>query len=78
LDGTAQLTDNKVPYSGRIAFVSTNFFKLIKQDNSFIKSGDMSQRITLNGEVGMIDGIPIIVVPTSYLPANADINYTHN
>lgn len=68
LDGTTALIDNKVPQTGCTAFVSSSFYKLIKEDSSFIKNGDMSQNMLIKGQVGTIDGIPIIAVPKSYLP----------
>lgn len=68
LDGTTELIDKKVPTDGCAAFVSSAFYKLIKEDQSFIKNGDLSQKMLIKGQVGEIDGIPVIVVPSSYLP----------
>lgn len=70
LDGTTALTNNKVPTGGRVAFVSAAYYKLIKLDDSFIKSGDLAQNMLIKGQVGAIDNIPLILVPDSYLPAN--------
>lgn len=72
LDGTTALIDEKVPTDGCTAFVSSTFYKLIKEDTSFIKNGDLSQKMLVKGQVGVIDGIPVIVVPSSYLPAGVD------
>lgn len=70
LTGTMTLTENKAPMGGRIAYVSPSFYKFIKLDTSFIKSGDLSQETLFKGQVGEVDGVPLIVVPTSYLPEN--------
>lgn len=70
LDAGEALDDKKVPAGGRIAFVSPSFYNALKKDDSFIKKGDMSQMIAINGVVGEADGVIIVKVPSSYLPAN--------
>ncbi len=77
LDGTTTLMDNNVPTSGAVAYVSSAFYKLIKLDEAFIKQGDLAQNITLKGQVGTIDGIPVIVLPKSYLPAGVEFFVTN-
>lgn len=72
LDGTSFLADNKVPVVGSLAYVTPHYFKSIKLDDHFIKAGDLSQEMLLKGQVGEIDGIPIIRIPTSYFPANVE------
>ena len=64
-----KLTDEKAPLGNRIAYVAASYFKLLKQDESFIKASDLAQNMLVKGQVGMVDGIPIIVVPASYMPA---------
>lgn len=70
LNATAVLTENKCPVSGRVAFVTPSYYNTIKLDPAFVKQGDSSQRITLTGQYGSIDGIPVIMVPASYMPEN--------
>ncbi len=77
LTGAAALIDASVPITECAAFVSSSFYKLIKEDSSFIKSGDMAQQMLVKGQVGMIDGIAVIVVPSSYLPENVNFIITH-
>lgn len=77
LDGTTTLIDNKVPHSGCVAYVSSTFYKCIKEDASFIKNGDMSQEMLIKGQVGTIDGIPVIAVPRSYLPEGVNFIITN-
>lgn len=76
LDGTMALTENKVPVGGRVAYVSPGFHKLIKLDAAFIKNGDLSQQMLLKGQVGEVDGVPLILVPSTYLPAGTDFIIT--
>ena len=33
----------------------------------------MAQDMLVKGQVGMVDGIPVIVVPTSYLPEDVEL-----
>ena len=77
LDGQAVLDDALVPVNGRVAVVSTAFYKNIKLDSSFTKTGDMATKLSYKGLVGEIDGVPVIKVPTSYLPENCEFIITH-
>lgn len=70
LDANTYFGDNKVPTGNRIAFVTPAFYSFIKQDNSFILASEKGQSMRINGQVGEVDGIKIVMVPTSYLPAN--------
>lgn len=77
LDGTAALTDLKAPRGGRIAYITPLFYKNIKLDSSFVKNGDLSQNMLLNGQVGQVDGVPLILVPSSYLPEGVEFVITN-
>lgn len=77
LDGTTALVDNSVPTAGAVAYVSSAFYKLIKLDPAFIKQGDLAQNIAIKGQVGEIDGIPLVVLPKSYLPAGVEFFVTN-
>ncbi len=70
LDGTSAMINAMVPAEDCTAFVSSGFYKLIKTDPSFVRNGDMSQTMLVKGQVGMIDGIRVIAVPDSIMPAN--------
>lgn len=77
LDVNTSLTDKSVPMTGRIAYVSAKYYKYIKLDDAFTKLSDLATKIAINGAVGQVDGVPIIVVPGSYLPGNVDLLITH-
>lgn len=62
------LDNAKVPQGGRFAIVTPAFLNYLKQNESFIKESDMSQRITITGVVGEVDGVMIIKAPSSYFP----------
>lgn len=77
LDGTTALMDNKVPLNGAVAYVSSAFYKLIKLDPSFIKQSDVAQDIAIKGQIGMVDGIPVAVLPKSYMPGGVEFFMTN-
>lgn len=77
LDASTALTDAKVPMTGRIAFVSPAMYKFLKLDESFIKASDIAQSMLITGQVGMVDGIAIVLVPSSYLPEGVNFIVTH-
>lgn len=77
LDAENLLMDDLVPDVGRFAYVSPNFYKCIKTDNSFILASDIAQEMLSKGSVGMIDGVNIIPVPSSYLPTKVEFVIAH-
>lgn len=78
LEGSMMLFDAKVPTSGRIAFVTPAFYKMIKLDKNFVSSGDKGQEIAINGAVGKIDNTTIIVAPTDYFVAGTNFIICHS
>jgi hypothetical protein len=70
LDANEALDEDKVPQVGRICFATPKYYNLLKQDDAFIKAGDLSQKMLINGQVGEVDGVRIIKVPSSYFPEN--------
>jgi len=64
------LDEDKVPQTGRICYVTPKFYNFLKQDGTFIKASDMAQKMLINGQVGEVDGVKIIKIPSSYLPSN--------
>ena len=77
LDGQEVLDNKLVPTEGRVALVNTSFYKAIKLDSSFTKTGDMATKLSYKGLVGEIDGVPVIKVPSSYMPTNCEFIITH-
>ena len=77
LDGQVKLTDALVPEEGRKLHVSPEFYKLIKLDPSFVKNSDLGQEVAFKGQVGVIDGLPVILTPTSRLPENVAFVIAH-
>lgn len=78
LTAQQKLDDAKVPASGRVCFVTPATYALLKQDSNFIKPSDMAQEMLVKGVVGEVDGVTIVKVPTTYLPANTGFLLVHN
>lgn len=74
---TEYFSDNKVPLADRIAWVSPAFYSFLKLDSSFLKASDLAVKSLINGQVGEVDGVKIVPVPTAYLPANTAFIATH-
>ena len=70
LDGQTALGNAKVPVKGRIAFISYDFLSKIKRDSTFMLASEVAMNERINGMIGMVDGVKLIPVPSSYLPAN--------
>ena len=71
------LDEGKVPEGNRIAYVTPTFYKFLKLDNSFILASEMGQKTLMKGQVGEVDGVAIIKVPTAYLPLKTDFILCH-
>jgi hypothetical protein len=72
------LDDDKAPVGGRVCAVTPAFYNYIKLSDSFTKSGDLATQIAINGQVGEIDGVAIVKMPTSYFPSNVDFVITNS
>lgn len=77
LAGAEQLDENKVPTAGRVVLATPAYLRKLKTDANFVKNADLGQQIVLTGQVGAVDGTPIIKVPASYFPANVEFVITH-
>jgi N4-gp56 family major capsid protein len=77
LTAQAYLDNNKVPVEGRFAFVSPSYYNFIKLDPSFTKNSDLAYTDLRTGQVGDIDGVRVIKVPSSYLPAKTPFIIAH-
>lgn len=77
LDGQEVLGNAKVPVKGRVAFISYDYLGKIKQDSTFMLASEVAMNERINGMVGMVDGVKLVPVPSSYLPANVAFILTH-
>lgn len=77
LDGQEVLGNAKVPVKGRVAFISYDYLGKIKLDSTFMLASEVAMNERINGMVGMVDGVKLVPVPSSYLPANVAFILTH-
>lgn len=77
LELAAMLDEAKAPRANRVAWINSAFYKFIKQDPAFMKASDMAQQMLVNGQVGEIDGVKLIVAPSSYMPEGVNVIMAH-
>ena len=75
LEANEKLDEANVPQVTRIAFANPAFINALKLDPNFIKSSDLSQEMLLKGQVGQVDGIPIIKTNTAWLKDDSTNNF---
>lgn len=76
LNLNGDVDDASVPLAGRIAYVSTAFYKAIKLDSSFMKASELAQNLLIVGQIGEVDGVAI-VKSAGRLPGGVDLLITH-
>lgn len=77
LGGTEVIDDKKVPMVGRFAYCTPSYINKLKQDSSFVLASEMGQKMLMNGQVGEVDGVAIIKVPSNYFPSNHEFIIGH-
>jgi N4-gp56 family major capsid protein len=77
LSAQAYLDNNLVPDTGRVCWATPAFINNIKTDGNFIKASDMAQDMLKKGVIGEIDGVPIVKVPSSYMPTKTPFIVAH-
>ncbi|MEG2857229.1 MAG: N4-gp56 family major capsid protein [Clostridia bacterium] len=77
LDAQAALDDALVPRSGRVLFVTSAFRKAIMLDDNFVKPSEMTSKVLMTGQFGEVDGLPIVLAPSGYLPSGVSLLLCH-
>ena len=75
LEANEKLDEANVPQVTRVAFANPAFINTLKLDPNFVKAGDLSQEMLLKGQVGQVDGIPIIKTNTAWLKDDSTNNF---
>lgn len=78
LGAQALLDEGKVPQVGRFALATPAFINFLKQDENFVKRGDMATQIAITGLVGECDGVYFIKAPSTYFPTKVQCIITNN
>ena len=77
LNATEWLGNKKIPLNGRICFCTYAYYKFLKLDPMFVKNSDLGQGIAINGQIGEVDGVKIVPVPSTYMPLNVAFIVCH-
>ena len=75
LEANEKLDGANVPQVTRVAFANPAFINALKLDPNFIKASDIGQEMLLKGQVGQVDGVPIIKTNTAWLKDDASTNF---
>lgn len=67
MTGQTALDEALVPKPGRFVFGTPAFINSLKMDANYVKASELGQDLIFNGQVGKIDGVPVISVPSSLL-----------
>jgi len=77
LTGVTRILGNKAPVAGSFAFIAPSYYRHIRLDPLFIMPSDMGQRTRFNGQVALVENLPVILVPNNYLPNGVEFTI-HN
>lgn len=77
LKGIGALGNSKVPAAGRFLICGYKFFKNLRLDAAFLSANEIAQDMKLNGQVGTVEGMPVIVAPDNYFAANTNFIIAH-
>lgn len=76
LAGSEELDNNEVPDTDRVLVVTPAVYTLLKQAAQFDNS-DVGAELRLQGVVGILDGMNIVRVPATRLPAKVGFMIVH-
>jgi len=71
------MTEALVPEEGRVCYMNPTIHSLLKRDPEFVKQCDTSYADLKTGTIGMVDGVTLKKVPTSYLVSNTGYLFIH-
>lgn len=76
LDINAQITDDEAPVEGRVAAMTATYYNFLKQ-GGFVLDSDSAYRDRKSGNLGTVDGVKVVIVPSNRMPENIDLVITH-
>jgi hypothetical protein len=71
-----RISDLLVPITERIAFMTQTFYNYLKL-SGFVVASDIAMSDRKSGDLGKVDNVEIVIVPSTYMPANVDLIITH-
>ena len=73
-----RLDDAEVPEVGRVLLVTPDTYLAMKKSKDIIMETDIAQDMRLRGVVAMLDGLTVVKVPATRLPANFGFMIAHS
>ena len=77
LKGIGALGNSKVPKEGCVLVCGYKFFNKLRLDEAFLSANEIAQGMKLNGQVGTVEGMPVVLVPDNYLAATTNFIIVH-
>lgn len=73
----AAITDGEGAEDGRVAIMTQTYYNLLKLASGFTLASDKAYSDLRSGVVGNVDGVDVVICPSSRMPANTDLIITH-
>lgn len=70
LNAQKLMDEEKVPQANRIFYCTPDYIKNLKLDSNFIKASDIAMNKLINGQMGEVDGVRVVKIPSSYFKNN--------
>lgn len=72
----ADISDNEVPEEGRVAVMTAQYYNFLKQ-SGFVLDSESAYGDLKKGSLGTVDGVKVVICPSSRMAANTDLVITH-
>lgn len=66
----ADITDRECPTEGRVAAMTSTYYNFLKQ-GGFVLDSDSAYRDRKSGNLGTVDGVEVVIVPSGRMPATS-------
>lgn len=73
---TADIRDREGMEDGLVAGMTASYYNFLKQ-GGFILDSDSAYRDRKTGNLGTVDGVSVVIVPSSRMPANTNLIVSH-
>lgn len=71
-----RISDLLVPITGRFAFMTWSYYNFLKQ-SGFVVASEAAMADRKSGDLGSVDGVKIVTVPSTYMPSTTNLIITH-
>jgi len=72
----ADISDKEAPESGRVALMTAQYYNFLLL-SGFVLASNAGQSKNESGDLGTVDGVKVVVVPSGRMPSNCDLIITH-